>query len=235
MAIDGLAARPWLLLPGTLCTTAVFNGLLDRLGVADARRFSVDLNRPSIKDYRDLCLQASRDTVVCGFSLGAIVAAHLADQMAAHRIVLFGINPYADDPAKAQGRNDLARDVTTLGGATAMRMRLPELHGPAPDHAQASILNMADETAGMIGAQTQLALNRPGALPALSRSGSPVFVLTGSKDTAAPPAQGRAAAGAAPNGRFGMLDQLGHYALVEDPQVCAQAVLRLEDDLNATR
>lgn len=234
MAIDGLAHRPWLLLPGTLCTSAVFDGVLDTLDVPRSNRHSVDLDRPSVADYRDVLADVSPDMVVCGFSLGAILAAHFADRITAHRIVLFGINPYSDDPAEAQGRHDLARDVARMGGAAAMTPRVPELNGPDPRTARDRIVAMAADTAPWIAPQTALALTRPGALPALKRARSPVLVLTGTKDSAAPPEQGRAAADAAPTGLYTDLDGLGHFALIEDPAACAEALINLEGVLHDT-
>jgi pimeloyl-ACP methyl ester carboxylesterase len=58
----------------------------------------------------------------------------------------------------------------------------------------------------------------------------PVYALTGSRDKSAPVAQGRAAADAAPMGRFHALDNLGHFALIEDPQACADAIVQLDRD-----
>ena len=77
MATDGLSNRPWLLVPGTLCTGAVFDGFLDALGVAYSARTYVTLDRPSIDDYRVDFDGLADNTIVCGFSLGAIVTAHL--------------------------------------------------------------------------------------------------------------------------------------------------------------
>lgn len=228
MATDDLRNRDWLLLPGTLCTPDVFSGLLDTLGVPGARRRSVVLRYPSVEDYAAEVTDAARDAVLCGFSLGAIVAAHLADRLAAARLVLFGLNPHADDPEKAAGRHELERDVRAHGGAHALARRLPEPHGPDPGGVRAAILAMAEKASADIGAQTQLALTRGGALGALSRANCPVFCLTGGDDAMAPPTLGQAAAGAAPQGRFRLLPGLGHYALLEDPAACAEAVLALE-------
>lgn len=234
MATDGLAARLWLLLPGTLCSGAVFDGFLDAMGVPQNARHVIALDRPTVDDYATICDQSGPDTVVCGFSLGAIVAAHWADRLTAHRLVLFGVNPHADDPAKAQGRHDLAHDVALTGGADTMRSRLPALHGPVQQDAQIKILSMADQTAVQIDAQTQLALSRPGALPALSRARVPVFALTGALDTMTPPEQGRAAADAAHTGQFRALDGLGHFALLEDPIACAAMFAQMEAHLHET-
>lgn len=232
MATDGLAARPWLLVPGTLCSSAMFDAFLDQMAVPRTNREIIVLDRPSVDDYAEICEKSGPETVICGFSLGAIVAAHWADRVTAHRIVLFGINPHADDPAKMQGRHDLARDVATIGGAKAMRPRLPILHGPEQDDVARTVLRMADQTAMHIAAQTELALSRPGALPALSRARAPVFALTGTNDTAAPPDQGRAAADAAPMGQFAALDGLGHFALLEDARMCVATLSKMEGSVH---
>lgn len=224
MAIEELSNKPWLLLPGTLCTETVFDGFLDALGVGHSARTYVTLDRPSMNDYRVDFEGLANDTIVCGFSLGAIVAAHFADSIAADRLILFGLNPYADDPDKAPSRHNLAQDVLANGGAAALRTRLPELFGPNPNATRTAICRMADESASLIRAQTLLALGRPGALPALERSALPVLAATGTHDQAAPIAQGRAAAQSAPNGQFYEMAGLGHFALMEDPDACATVV-----------
>ena len=222
----------WLLLPGTLCTSAVFDGFLDQLGVETGQRHSVALEWPSVNEYHAIFASLADDTIVCGFSLGAIVAAHHAHRMTARQLVLFGLNPFPDDPAKEQSRHDLAADVLRLGGGAALRARDVEAFGPAPNATREMIYNMADQTEDMIQAQTALALTRPGAQHALSGAHMPVFSLTGSQDNTAPPAQGRAAAEAAPKGQFHELPGLGHFALLEDPDACAAAFLHLWETSN---
>lgn len=229
MAIEGLSDRPWILLPGTLCTSAMFDPFLDALGVAKANRRYIELDRPSVADYRGAFEIVTADTVVCGFSLGAIVAAHAADRMTPYSLVLFGLNPFADDPNKAQGRRALFDDVKRMGGAAALQGRGPDVYGPTPDQTRNAIFLMADQAAHLIEVQTQLALWRPGALPALAQSTAPVLCLTGSHDNAAPSAQGRAAAQSTPGGQFCELDGLGHFALIEDPDACAKAARSLHE------
>lgn len=224
MDIDPADGRPWVLLPGTLCTGAVFDGFLDALGVPRQSRIVIDLQHPGVEDYADALAGVTPETIVCGFSLGAIVTAHLADRLAVSQILLFGVNPRADDPAKRDGRLDLARDVAKRGGALALRDRLPPMAGPNPEAALAQVLSMADETASLINAQTVLALSRPGALAALSGASCPVTMLTGTDDNQAPLHLAQEAASAAPQGRVVPLAGLGHYALMEDPAACARAL-----------
>lgn len=232
MDIDGLTNKDWVLLPGTLCTGDVFKGLMDVLEVSPRHQTILRLDRPSVEDYMDVLDELPAQTVVCGFSLGAIVAAHAADRIAAQRLILFGVNPFADDPAKAPSRTELARDVMERGGADALKSRLPTVFGASPDTARTRICQMADDAADLIDAQTQLALSRPGALPALAKATMPVLSLTGSLDDAAPPDQGLAAAQAAPLGQFQTLDGLGHFALLEDPAACAAALAQMMQTQN---
>lgn len=224
MATD-LADRDWILLPGTLCGPEVFDGLLDALGVPSSRRRPVRLDRPEVEDYAPDLGARTDGAVICGFSLGAIVAAHHAARMRPACLILFGVNPEADDPARAAGRHALQCNVEAHGGAMALADRLPPLAGPDPAAARTAILAMAEMTGRDIAAQTRLALGRPGALPALRRAHAPVIAITGGRDRAAPPSQGRAAAAAAPEGVFAELPGLGHFALVEDPGACAGSVL----------
>jgi pimeloyl-ACP methyl ester carboxylesterase len=196
------------------------------MDVPPSLRRNIVLDRPKIDDYASIFDDLPPETIVCGFSLGAIVAAHFADRMTAHRLILFGVNPFADDPAKAASRHDLAKDVNTLGGSAALKSHAPDVFGPNPEQTRAVIHQMAATAAGMIGPQTRLALSRPGAIPALARASMPVLALTGTHDKSAPPNCGMAAAQAAPNGQFVSLEGLGHFALLEDPNACATAVIQ---------
>lgn len=227
MATKPLREREWVLLPGTLCTAEVFAGLLQELDVPKSRRRVIPLAEARVEDYECL-LDASKDAVVCGFSLGAIVAAHWADRIEAHRLVLFGVNPLADDPKKKEGRFALMADVLNTGGAGALSDRLPAFGGADPAAARAAVLHMSDLSAHQIEPQTQLALSRPGALRALAQSRCPVFALTGEHDEMAPPALGRDTADRAPMGQFHLLSGLGHYALIEDARACAESLMEME-------
>lgn len=239
MGIDELREHHWILLPGTLCSAEVFDGLLDTLGVEKARRYPIVLKYPRTEDYlpdmQDIISSIANDAagvctglghdnrpqiIVCGFSLGAIVVAHLADRLDVSALVLFGLNPNADDPTKASGRLGLEDAVYKEGGRTALESRLPSILGPSPDRTRELILSMADDTASFIGAQTILALTRPGAMNALASSRCPIRLLTGSEDSGAPFKLAFSAANAAADGRAMPLEGLGHYALAEDPKLC---------------
>lgn len=229
MGTDDLHLRPWLLLPGTLCTGAVFDRFLDALGVPVKLRQPVSLNHPTVEGYGGLLAGLSKETVVCGFSLGALVAAHHAHRMRASRMILFALNPFADQADRAGGRHALAREVAEKGGAVALAPRLPTLHGANPGAVRTAILAMADASAKDIDAHTRLALGRPGAMNALARAKPRLSILTGTEDHLSPVAMGQAAAQVAPHGCFHALPQLGHYALLENPEACAMAVHGMQE------
>ena len=225
MATDISRPRSWLLLPGTLCTGTVFDGFLDALNVPQQARQVILLDRPAVSDYlQEMKAMSNADTVVCGFSLGAIVAAHLADQLPASQFLLFGLNPHADDPAKRDGRLALCQDVHQRGGASALASRLPPLAGNDPEHARAIRVSMAEATGELVDAQTALALSRPGALPSLARTQAPVSLLTGTCDAQAPLDLVRDAADVSSHVSLIRLPDLGHYALLEDPDACSRLV-----------
>jgi len=231
MATELASERPWILLPGTLCSGAVFGPFLDALGVPDALRHTVALRHASIDDYLpDLKATCVPGAILCGFSLGAIVAAHLADRLPISEVILFALNPHADPPKKRPERLALARDVVAMGGAAALAPRLSELAGKNPVQARTTLLSMADQTAGDIAAQTELASSRPGALGSLSRTMVPVTFLTGTCDTMTPLDLAQQAARAAPNSRVIALHGLGHFALLEDPDRCSRAMTQPNDE-----
>ena len=227
MDIDSLISKQWFLLPGTLCTGEVFSPFLDALGVSQSQRTVIPIRYQSVDEYERLLTEdVPPGSVVCGFSLGAGVAAHLADRLDIGLLVLFGVNPHADDPEKYQLRRDLEGDVLAHGGRKAMSAFVPEIHGVNAEVVLKTILYMAEACGHEISAQTTLALGRPGACPALSKARYPVLALTGSEDRTTPLSLARDAVGATLNGKVTCLAGLGHYALLEDPQAC-KTVLEL--------
>ena len=136
-----------------------------------------------------------------------------------------GLNPFADDPAKEVGRRDLEYAVRTEGGSNALSSRLPTIRGSEPLKARALILKMAEAESLHITAQTILALKRPSAMTALAKAKMPIFTLTGTNDSSAPLSLARAAAQVAPKGHTCVLQGLGHYALLEDPDLCKSALV----------
>lgn len=200
--------------------------MLHALSVPSSNRVPVPLDQPGIAIYRERLPQVVQPgDIVCGFSLGAIVTAHCADLLAhAQAIVLFGVNPFADAPEKRAGRLALRDQVAERGAQRVFAKTPPPIFADDAGAVLESIIDMAVETQAQLPAQTQLALSRPGALSALAQSSTPVFALAGTKDIMTPLSDATAAADAAPAGQAITLEGLGHYALLENPHACADAL-----------
>lgn len=218
--------RQWHLLPGTLCTGAIFDDILDVLEVPHSSRRTVEISKPDVNDYLDYFENAvGQNDIIFGFSLGAIIAAHHADVLGENTtLLLFGINPMADDPHKAEGRAALCADVKTIGGRSALLKRLESQRIRMSASRFELILSMAENASHLIEAQTQLALSRPGALSRIEQCRCAVFTFTGEHDDQTPLNLATLVAKTAPYGRYYSLPNMMHYAILEDPAVCANAI-----------
>lgn len=222
----GINAARWVLLPGTLCSRAVFAPLMQALGVAPALQVVQPLDRPDVADYRACLVDTVKSgDVVCGFSLGAIAAAHAADLLTeASAIVLIALNPRADTPEKRPARAGLraAAHAGKLDAVFAAAAR--GLFAQPTAELLSQITNMARAEAHNIDAQTTLALTRPGAATALRACQVPVLFVTGTDDRQAPPELAQEAAQMTPKFTLRLVPGLGHFCLLEDPATVAWAI-----------
>jgi pimeloyl-ACP methyl ester carboxylesterase len=219
-------APRWILLPGTLCTGDVFAPLMQALRITAARQIVLALDAPDVLTYRARLVETlcHRD-VVCGFSLGAIAAAHAADVLEqAAALVLIGLNPRADAAEKRPGREGL-RAATHAGElADTFASAASALFAQPTPALLDQVITMARGEAGNIDAQTTLAITRPSAFPALQKCTVPVVFVTGAKDRQTPPDLAHEAAQAAPGSALRLVPGLGHFCLLEDPAAVAMAI-----------
>lgn len=216
----------WILLPGTLCTGAVFTPMLDALGIAPERRTVVVMDRPRVEDYRAVLSAAGPQDVICGFSLGAIAAAHNLDRAGGRAAVLIACNPRADPPDRRPGRLELSARVAAGDTRAAMAAGWERAVAPARRSDTAlkdAITTMAVESADLIAAQTELALSRPGAAAAIASSQMPVLFVTGTDDVVTPPDLAREAA---TNGdhALAIIPGAGHFLPLERPAETSAAI-----------
>ncbi|MEO0637484.1 MAG: alpha/beta hydrolase [Pseudomonadota bacterium] len=219
------AAR-WVLLPGTLATPEVFAPLMQALQIASHRRQVIELDKPHVNDYRAQLADAIQPgDVVCGFSLGAITAAHnLAALSRASAIILLACTPHPDPPENRTGRNIL-RDRVLAGEARDWVAENADAMVARPDGVMIDkIADMAEACVHLIAAQTELAASRPGALEAIKNTQVPIFFVTGMRDRLTPPERVRDLVEQASSATLITIDGLGHYALIEDPQKVANAI-----------
>lgn len=218
----------WLLLPGTLCTPDVFAPVLDQMHVAAENRHFIEIAKPLLHDY-DASLRAAitDDAIVCGFSLGAMIAAHNLDALArAKALVLLACNPFPD-PIGNRTNREAVRDRILTGGARDWVDENWEAMSTAPSETlRETVIAMAETMAHLIPAQTELAASRPGAAEKLSATKLPLVFVTGTQDQLTPPDPLRPIVTRAENATLETLEGLGHFALLEAPDRMAAAILK---------
>ncbi len=224
----GTKAARWVLVPGTLCDGSVFDPLMAALDVPELQRLVLPQDLSNIEGWRTrLAGTVKPGDIVCGFSLGAIAVAHSADLLdEARALVLIALNPDADAPEKREGREGLRRAAKNGEIEHMFHAAAPALFArPTPALIEA-VTRMAQAEARHIDAQTDLALSRPGALPALSRARLPVVFVTGADDKQAPPSLATEAALRTPRAALSVPHGLGHFCLLEDPACMATEIAK---------
>jgi pimeloyl-ACP methyl ester carboxylesterase len=224
--ISSCGADKWVLIPGTLCTSHVFNPLLEELAVErDACQF-ITPDAPDVRDYDARLREAvTGGEIVCGFSLGALILAHnLGALKAAKAVVLLASNPFPDPPGNSANR-ELVRDRVLAGGAWDwVSENWAAMSATENEDLCALVASMAAETAHLIPAQTELAISRPGAEDQLAGTDLPLVFVTGSEDRLTPVDPIRKIVQNAGSAHLSVLDGLGHFALIEAPDRVAAAI-----------
>lgn len=227
-----MSRLPLLLLPGTLCSAALFEHQVQHLtDVAAPQVVDVHLQDTLPEVARHVLHQVTGAFAVAGLSYGGIMAFELWRQ-ARERIVsmaLLNTNPY---PASSQTRERQQRFVgmAHLGQfreITTDFLKDTMLH---PEHQRDlalrhKVLTMA-ETIGVAGfvntVKAQLA--RPSAVPDLPQITCPTLVLTGREDTVVPLETHEMMAAALPDSRLVIVEQCGHLSTLEQPEIVTQAL-----------
>lgn len=231
VAID--RAAPLLMLPGTLCDARVFAPMLAALngGPAMAGR---TVHHGTMTGYDNVHSQAGAILaeapprfIAVGFSLGAIVALHIAarapERVAA--LVLIAGNaravPAADCPMR-RAMADLAPE-DLVGNVLWPRSVAPSRLNDAA--LRTSIIAMARAAPpDTLRQQTELALTRNDKRARLASMAMPALVLGGARDAIAPPLLQQELAGGLPCATLRMIAEAGHFLPLEAPDACATAL-----------
>lgn len=226
---------PWLLLPGTLCTDAVFAPVLAEpalVGIARGARPVAGFGAPDAAGAAARLLAGMRgDFALIAFSLGGFVALEMA--LAAgprlRRMVLIGVTGRADLPVNRPVREALLHDSAAAGQGALVRERLWPGYvaaGNRDDTAlREAVSRMADDTtAEEFSAQTAIALTRRDLRAAAAGIACPVLILHGAEDAATPPDRGEELAAALPQARRAVIAGAGHFVLMERPAAVAAEI-----------
>ncbi|WP_454886686.1 alpha/beta fold hydrolase [Sphingomonas oryzagri] len=222
-------AVPLLLLPGTLCDARVFAPLIARL----AGRILVHGDLHGETDMGALADRLLRGAparfAIVGFSLGGIVALEIAAR-APDRVLglaLLDANGREVPPELHAARRAIPADATSHA-ALAGETLWPSYVAPAraDDEAlRALIVDMAEcAPEGAAVRQTELALSRVDSRPRLAALAMPVLVLAGAEDAVSPPEIQRELVDGLPDATLVLVPDAGHFAPLEAPDACADAV-----------
>lgn len=226
---------PWLLLPGTLCQPRVFAPLLAGIGAIPPplRTLPQHAGWESSAEAtaQRHCLPMG-EVCLMSFSLGNFVAMELALALGprCRGLVMFGATGRADRPeAAALRRAQLARAAEVGRGVMLRQNLLPAYFGDDPARAETLadvVCEMADETPQAdFAAQTDLAISRPDYLSRVGGITASVLIVTGTADRATPPDRGEELAAHLMRATVRSVEGAGHFALLEDPDACARAVV----------
>ena len=228
-----MPGRPLLLLPGTLCTGAVFDLQRESLKAAAdpvlTAEFRLERSIRAMADSASRLVPEGRKAAVAGFSMGGMVAIDLAARYPERvdRVALLNSNSHADLPDRHAGRLEALAAARRQGlrAVVAERMLPAYLHHQDEGH-RALILDMA-EAHGVeaFAAQIEALAERPDASEALSSLDCPVLILGGRDDPLCPPRSQRDMLQQARRGQLVLLEDCGHFSLLEQPTRVSRALL----------
>lgn len=226
----------WLLLPGTLCQSEVFDPLLTqpRLSALLAASEPVAAYRAATAEAaaQRILARAPDEFSVLAFSLGAFVALELARAAGSRmrRMVLTGATARADRTENWPGRLRLCQDLAGGNVDDIVRRTLwPGYVAPARYEDETlftAIAHMARNTPPAdLADQTSIALTRRDFRPYLPQLNLPVLILHGTEDAATPPSRGAEMVGLLPRAEAHVISGAGHFALMEKPAEMASLLV----------
>lgn len=218
------AATPLVLLPGTLCDSRVFAPLLQRLAPRETIVGAMAGARSAAALAQDVLAKLPDRFALLGFSLGAVVALEMAVQ-ASDRVA--GLAILSGNAGQLPAETfDARRAAVAIAKSGGLRAYVAEFLWPLytarrsqHDAALHSVVLDMAETVGVevYADQVEVALTRLDSRPRLSSLDMPVLALCGAEDEVCTPQMHREIAQAAPDATLVVLQDCGHFSLLEAP------------------
>jgi pimeloyl-ACP methyl ester carboxylesterase len=223
-----------MLIPGNMCDARLWGPVGAQLAAAGHKVIHAPrLDQPSIDEMVDATrAELGGKAVVVGFSMGAIVAAHLADR-APEQVIGVGLvafNASGDLPERAAVRPRQQAAVRAGGLDDTVANELKPNYLAAANRGDPDLLQIVMDMARSLGsdafiAQSEALRLRPDFRLALPKLTMPVLLACGSEDALCPPAWHRRWADAiGGNARLVVVPDAGHLLPLEQPQSLAAEI-----------
>lgn len=216
-----------ILIPGLLCDDVVWRPVVDRLdGDAIVTRYP---DRDSLTDMAQDCLdQHGGPLAVLGHSMGARIAMEMAhlEPTRVERLGLYdtGTHPLAD--GELEKRNEIVQFANENGMAALADRWLPGMiFGPHRENPEimGALRDMVMRMDPDLHArQINALINRPDATAYLSGIKCPVLLLVGRHDAWSKVSQHEDMLNMLPNARLEIIENAGHFAPVEEPEIVSR-------------
>ncbi|MCB1520218.1 MAG: alpha/beta fold hydrolase [Hyphomicrobiaceae bacterium] len=219
------------LVPGLLCTDALFRHQIDALGGRVAITVGDHRRSDTLAGIAEGLLAAAPERfALAGLSMGGYVAFEILRQAPerVERLALLDTSARADQPEQSEMRGRLVSLARRKGVRAAQMQLLPRLIAPEAQHDARLvdlIMTMAEATGVEAFARQQAAIAaRPDSRPLLANISCPATVIVGSDDVLTPPAVAAEIAAGIAGSRLIEIDGAGHLSSLERPEAVTDAL-----------
>lgn len=225
------AAEPLVLVPGLLCSPALFGPQIEALG--GCRRVIVaDHTRSDRMEAiaGDILATAPPRFALAGLSMGGYVAMAIMRTAPERvsRVAFLDTSPRADPAERTVDRRRLMELARAKGTREVQKALLPRLVHPdrqAEPGLVETVLKMAEDIGvAAFLRQQEAIIARQDSRPGLAAIGCPTLVLVGEQDLQTPPDIAREIAGLIPGTVLVVVPQCGHLSTLERPEAVNAAL-----------
>ncbi len=225
------AAEPLVLIPGLLCSPALFAPQMAAFG--GEREVSIaDHTRSDRMESiaRDVLGAAPERFALVGLSMGGYIALaiHRAAPERVTRLALLDTSARPDVPERVADRRRLMQIAGAEGVRKVQGLLMPRLIHPArlgETDLVATVLRMAEDTGlDAFLRQQEAIMARPDARPSLGDIRCPTLVLAGAQDLQTPPDIAQEIAAGIAGARLVIVPDCGHLSTMERPEAVNAAL-----------
>ena len=227
----GNAAEPLVLVPGLLCSAALFAPQIAALGQHRAVLVA-DHTRSNRMQHiaGDILSAAPPHFALAGLSMGGYVAMEIVRRAPERvtRVAFLDTSARPDAPERLADRHRLIEIARTEGVRKVQGLLLPRLIHPdrlGESALVATVLQMAVDTGrDAFIRQQEAIIARPDSRPSLAAIGCPALVLVGAQDLQTPPDIAGEIAAGIPGSRLVVVPDCGHLSTLERPEAVNAAL-----------